>query len=97
MLDANDEETRAYLRRYFRLKDRDPDEEFLLQVIAEQKNKYRVYWALLALRDCGTDKSLPVLKTLFFYPMQDVKCVAILTIAHIAGSRETPLNPRLSL
>src|SRR5262249_50185300 len=53
-------------------------------------SKHDVYWGVLALRDVGTARSIPVLKSLLHYPMQDVKDCSLLTIAHIAGASETP-------
>jgi len=49
------------------------------------------------LRDCGTGRSIPHLVAKLDYPMQDVKCTSILTIAHIAGAAETELYARTLL
>ncbi|MFH0133070.1 HEAT repeat domain-containing protein [Variovorax sp. VaC1] len=65
-------------------------EEFFLSTISTDKSKHDVFWAVLALRDCGTQKSLPALKALSRYPKQDVRDSAVLTIAQIAGATETP-------
>lgn len=65
-------------------------EEFFLSAISADKSKYDVFWAVIALRDCGTQKSLPALKSLSKYPKQDVRDSAVLTIAQIAGAAETP-------
>lgn len=56
-----------------------------------RERKHDIYWATIALRDCGTARCIPALKATLHYPMQDVKCTSILTIAHIAGTAETDL------
>jgi HEAT repeat protein len=66
-------------------------EDYLLSVLNEPRSKFDVYWSALGLRKVGTSRSIPVLLNLLTYPMQDVKCVAILTIAHIGGEGVTPL------
>jgi len=48
-----------------------------------------VYWAILALRKYGTERSIPVLKKLLHFPKQDVKACSILTIAQIAGAAQS--------
>jgi hypothetical protein len=62
---------------------------FLSQILPPGAKKHDVYWSTIALRDCGTTTSVPALKALSAYPMQDVKDCAILTIAQIAGEDET--------
>lgn len=67
------------------------DEEFFLsEILSSDSRKNDVYWATIALRDCGTELSVPALKALSTYSMQDVQACAILTIAQIAGGQETP-------
>ena len=87
-LDASDKE--AIKDHFRRNKAFSWSEEFFLSAINTAKSKYDVYWAVIALRDYGTRKSLPALKALSKYPMQDVKACAVLTIAQIAGAAETP-------
>ena len=52
-------------------------------------SKNDVYYAVLGLRDVGTQQCIPILKELQDYPMRDVKDCSLLTISHIAGSKET--------
>jgi len=66
-------------------------EDFFLSILDEPRSKYDVYWSVLGLRKVGSIRSIPILVTFLTYPMQDVKCVAILTIAHIGGASVTPL------
>ena len=76
----------AHLRRRRIL----PIEEELLRVLEEPKTKRDVYWAVIGLRDVGSPRCIPALKTKLHYPLQDVKDCVLLTIAHIAGEAETP-------
>ncbi len=66
-------------------------EEYLLAAVEKATSKYDVYWAAIGLRKVGTQKAIPVLCTLLSYPMQDVKCVSILTIGHIGRADSTPI------
>lgn len=65
-------------------------EDFFLAQLSEGRSKHDVYWSAIALRDCGTLRSVPALKALANHPMRDVKDCALLTIAQIAGAQETP-------
>lgn len=65
-------------------------EDFFLAQITAQASRYDVWWATLALRECGTPRSVPALKALSGFPKQDVRDCALLTIAQIAGGAETP-------
>ncbi len=86
-----DDFLRETIKQHFRRKSLEWTEDYFLDVLATSSNKYDVYYAVIALRDCGSTKSVPALKDKLHYPMQDVKCTSILTIAHIAGARETEL------
>lgn len=66
-------------------------EEFLLHVIDTSGSKYDLHKAAIGLREVGTERALEPLRALLMYPNQDVKTVAILTIAHIAGAKATPI------
>ena len=88
LLDASNKETIS--EHFRRNKSFSWSEEFFLSAIDADKSKYDVFWAVVALRDCGTQKSLPALKALSKYPKQDVRDSAVLTIAQIAGAAETP-------
>ena len=82
--------TRTMVEHHFRRKKLEWTEDYFLQAL-DSHSKHHVYWAVLALRDCGTARSVPALRAKLGHPMQDVKCTAILTIAHIAGANETLL------
>jgi HEAT repeat protein len=66
------------------------DEDYFLKVIGESKTKMSVYWAVIALRNCGSARAVDALKLLRNHPSMDVKACAMLTIACIAGQAETP-------
>ena len=86
----NSETTKRFIADHF-CKRRTPlTEDAILDAIKAPRSKYDVYWGVLALRDFGTARSIPILKELLHYPMQDVKDCSLLTIAHIAGASETP-------
>ena len=92
---------RSFIDQHFRKRaDFAWSEEFFLRAIASARSKYDVYCSVLGLREVGTQRSIPVLKTLLSYPKSDVKSCAILTIAQIARVAETEyyaqtlLNPK---
>jgi len=82
---------REFVEKCIRRKDFEWSQEFFLRVIEQPRNQMEVYWAVIALRDCGTEKSIPILKNLLYFPKQDVKACSILTIAQISGAVETQL------
>ncbi|HKP38390.1 MAG TPA: hypothetical protein VJT71_16135 [Pyrinomonadaceae bacterium] len=84
-----DELTRDMIKSHFRRKNLVWTEDYFLAAL-ESSQKYDVYWATIALRDCGTTRCVDALKAKLNYPMKDVSCTAILTIAHIARESETP-------
>jgi hypothetical protein len=86
----NNETTKQFIADHFRKRQTPLTEDAILGAITARRSKHDVYWGVLALRDVGTTRSIPVLKELLHYPMQDVKDCSLLTIAHIAGAAETP-------
>jgi hypothetical protein len=86
-----DDDAKRTIQHHFRRKKLIWSEEYFVSVLDTSEKRFDIYWAVLALRDCGTVQSIPALKKKLFYPMQDVKCAAILTIAHIAGASATDL------
>jgi hypothetical protein len=81
--------SRSFIEGHLKRKSLGWEEGYFLETLGSA-SKHDVYWAVIALRGCGTDKSVEPLKELLHHPMQDVKATSILTIAHIAGARETP-------
>jgi hypothetical protein len=86
----NNETTKQFIADHFRKRRTPLTEDAILGAITARRSKHDVYWGVLALRDVGTTRSIPALKELLHYPMQDVKDCSLLTIAHIAGAAETP-------
>lgn len=86
-----DESTRDTILHHFRKKQGVWDEAYFVKMLQTANDKYDVYWSGIALRDCGTTACIPALTDKLQFPMQDVKCGAMLTIAHVAGDSETPL------
>lgn len=86
-----DESTRDTILHHFRKKQGVWDEAYFVKMLQTANDKYDVYWSVIALRDCGTTACIPALTDKLQFPMQDVKCGAMLTIAHVAGDSETPL------
>ena len=84
------------IERHFRRKDLHWTEEYFIAALDSPK-KHDVYWATIALRDCGTMRCVPALSSKLSYPMKDVKCTSLLTIAHIARAVETPLYAKALL
>ena len=94
---ALDDDARTSVRRHFRRKDFEWSEDYFLRVLETAKRKSDIYWAAIALRDCGTARSIPVLVAKLYYPVQDVKCVSMLTIAQVARASGTELYGRALL
>lgn len=83
--------TRETIERHFRRQEFEWTERYFLSILATSEKKHDIYWATIALRECGSANCIDALKAKLHYPMQDVKCTSILTIAHIAGAAETLL------
>ena len=81
----------GFIERHFRRRGFAWSEDFFLSVLNAPRSKYDVYWSAIGLRRVGTQRSIPVLLKFLTYPMQDVKTVSILTIAHLGGASATPL------
>lgn len=85
---------RSTIVHHFRRKDLEWTEDYFIRAL-ESGQKHDVYWAAIALRACGTPRCVPALRSVLHFPMQDVKCTALLTIAHVVGPGETPLYAEL--
>lgn len=83
--------TREFIQHHFRRKELAWNEEYFINVLRTSESRYDIYWAVLALRDCGTRNAISSLKEKLNYPVQDIQCCSLLTIAHISGAEETPL------
>jgi len=67
----------------------------LTRAIKENKSKMLVYYAAVAMKKYGTQKSVPLLKGLLDYPKVDIKIVSLIAIANIAGNKEKDLYIQL--
>ena len=83
-------DARQEIERHFRKQALSWSEDFFLPFIAPPGKKMDVYWATIALRSCGSLRSVEALKSLASYPVRDIQACAMLTIAQIAGAAETP-------
>lgn len=85
------ESTIASLRSELKKAGVDMNEDALINALDDPSvNKYTKYRATIALRKFGTKKSVPSLKRMIDYPMQDVKDCSVLTIAEISGKTGIP-------
>jgi hypothetical protein len=81
----------GFIERHFRRRGFVWSEDFFLSMLNAPRSKHDVYWSAIGLRKVGTERSIPVLLKFLTYPMEDVKTVSILTIAHIGCASVTPL------
>ncbi|MBW8772274.1 MAG: hypothetical protein JF590_03115 [Gemmatimonadetes bacterium] len=86
----NSPSIRETIEKHFRRRGLAWTEQYFVEILETATRRHDVYWATIALRDCGSPACVPALKAKLDYPMQDVKCTAMLTIAHIARATETP-------
>jgi hypothetical protein len=70
-------------------------ESDLLRCISENRYKMAVYYAVVCLSSLGSERSIPLLKTLIDYPKYDVQVCAVLAIGAIGGSKETKYFSKL--
>lgn len=78
------------IKNHFKRKKIAYNEDNLISVfLSEQSSKNDVWYAVLGLRDVGTEKCIPYLKKLVNYPKQDVKDCSVITISHLVGVNET--------
>lgn len=87
----NDYTRRSVERKFQKNGDFSWTEDFFLRVIDTSSSKHDLHGAAMGLREVGTEKALEPLRALMMYPNYDVQATAILTIAHIAGHRGTPV------
>ena len=63
-------------------------EETMIKCLKMKRNKYEIYWAVLALRMLGTQKAIQYLKEVSTYKNLDVQGSSVLTIAYLAEGSE---------
>jgi hypothetical protein len=69
--------SRSIIEEHFTRKKLKWEEDYFLRMLSSDK-RHDVYFAVIALRDCGTERSIAPLKSLLHHPMQDVKATSIL-------------------
>jgi hypothetical protein len=82
------------IERHFKKPRAEWKETFFIAAL-ESDRKQHVYWATLALRECGSRRAIPALRAVLDFPMADVQCTSLLTIAHLGRNSETPLYAEL--
>lgn len=84
-----DDYMRRSIEQHFRKKKLTWSEDEFLSVLQSTPRKYDALYAVIALRGCGTSRSIPTLREYLEHPMADVKVCSLLTIAQIAREKET--------
>ncbi len=73
---------------YFNRKKLVYKEQTMIKCLETQKNKQELFWAIIALRELGTEKSILPLKKIVPYKNLDVQGNAVMTIAKLANGTE---------
>ena len=68
-LDKTDE---GFIESHFKRRQFRWDEDYFVSMLEHPRSKHDVYWAAIALRKVGTDRSIEPLRALLTFPMQDV-------------------------
>ena len=82
---------------YFKKKKMPYNEDTMIDCLKNQRNKHELYWAILALRQVGTIKSIEYLKNITTYKSLDVQGTSVLTIAKLANGTENEFLGKLLL
>lgn len=72
-------------------------EDFFIKVLQTSQDKYDLNYAAQGLRAVGTMRAVPFLKAQAYFPNNDVRAVALLTVAHIARAAESDWYAELLL
>lgn len=87
--DINREFIESHFRKRRKRQDFAWNEDFFLEILQSSQDKHDLNYAGQALRAVGTDRAIPFLKPLAHFPVNDVRAVAVLTVAHIARATES--------
>ena len=85
------------VKEYFVKTKRTYTEDTMIDILKTQPNKYALYWAILALRNIGTVRSIEYLKNVLHYNNMDVQGTGALTIAKLANGSENEFLGKLLL
>ena len=91
------DEVNEFAIDYFKKKKMPYNEDTMIDCLKNQRNKYELYWAILALREVGTMKSVEYLKDIVTYKNLDVQGTSVLTIAKLANGTENGFLGQLLL
>lgn len=86
--ELNETDETGFIQDYFREKKLPFTEQTMLDCLAQQNDKYELYWAILALRMVGTARCIEPLKQVVTYPNLDVQGLSVMTIAQFANGTE---------
>ena len=87
----------TFVKDYFKKKKMPYNEETMIDCLINQRNKHELYWAILALREVGTIKSVEYLKKVVTYKNLDVQGISVMTIAKLANGSENEFLGKLLL
>ena len=93
----DDDDDDEMVKDYFKKSKKTYTEETMIDILKNQPNKYCLYWAILALRKIGTEKSIEHLKNVVHYKNMDVQGTSVLTIAKLANGQENEFLGKLLL
>jgi len=85
------------VEKYFKKKKMPYNEDTMIDCLINQRNKHELYWAILALREIGTIKSVEYLKNVVTYKNLDVQGTSVMTIAKLANGSENEFLGKLLL
>ena len=86
-----------YVIDYFKKKKMPYNEDSMIECLKNQRNKHELYWAILALRQVGTIKSIEYLKNVVTYRNFDVQGTSVLNIGKFANGAENEFLGQLLL
>jgi hypothetical protein len=89
LADHNREAIEAHFRKRRKRVDFGWSEDFFIEVLRFSQDKHDLNYAGQALRAVGTIRAVPFLKPLVNFPNNDVRVIALLTVAHIARDAES--------
>lgn len=85
----NDQESVRQFRDFFKRKKVPFTEAGMIECLQANRSKSEVYFAILALRDLGTEACVPALKAVVRHKVHDCQSTSVLTLVQVVGDRET--------
>ena len=84
-------------QNYFKRKKIDFVEDSLINLLLTSTSRDETYYAVLSLRELGTEKSIPALKQVTLSKSNDVQATSVLTIGQLANGSENEFLGQLLL